>query len=372
MRSRTRKCAAAVVTALVAMTLSSRTAFAQPPPEVFKVEADLVSGILTVHGRNFGSGPGWLVLGGVGEPDLNSRYQPMDLTVQSWTDVQLVAQLPSIHSSGTYRLAILTRGNGKNPGGRDLVEGGDRPSGAARSGGRAGTAWKRWATRAGGSGWYQGPQVPLAGWPNGPAGAERAIQAALGQRAPPERPARRACKAHRALKGHLGHREHPERPVHLDPRGHSARPDLRECKVRRDHRPSLSHATLPLTATTVNRTNEWFRVATPIDLSSPSGRSVVALVEAEGDVLLMAAASNYAKVELRLVVDGVVERVLRTSILNYLLREQSAAWRLHTLITLPEGAHQFYVEAHTTTVSGGGSVIVNSTPGRLSVALLGQ
>ena len=318
----------AVAVAFVATVVLPRPAVAQPPPEVFRVEADLSLGLLTVHGRNFGSAPGWLVLGGVDDPNGDPQaYAPTGLRVLRWSEVQLLAQLPAVPLSGTYRLAIITRGNGKNPGGRDVLEvaiGVQGPPGPAGPQGVEGD--------------------PGAAGPAGPTGPS-------GPQGVPGVPGTQGPQGVPGPAGPFG----PAGPQ--GPEGPSA---------------VVAAATLALTSTTLSRINEWVRVASPIDLTSPAGGPVVALVEAEGDVLLSASASNYAKVELRLVVDGVVERVLRTSILNYLVRDHSSAWRLHTLVTLPQGAHQFYVEAQTTTVSGGGTVIVNSTPGRLSVVLLGR
>jgi hypothetical protein len=73
-------------------------------------------------------------------------------------------------------------------------------------------------------------------------------------------------------------------------------------------------------------------------------------------------------VELRLVVDGVVERTLRSSVLNYIVGNSSSAWRLHTLKPLSAGPHEFHVEARTLAATG--TVLVNSTQGRMSAVFL--
>jgi hypothetical protein len=366
---RTQKRTSAGMMARVAMTvmattmMASRPVAAEPAPEVFKVEVDEDAGLLEVHGRHFGVTPGWLVLAGVGDgvsEDLvatGRKFEPADLRVRMWTDDQIVAVLPLRPPPGTYRLAVVTRGNGRNPGGRDLIDvaigaqGPQGPDGPPGPQGPAGPVGPAGPTGAPGPAGPAGPAGPTgqqgpkgdpgAAGPAGPAGAP-GPQGAPGATGP------------QGVAGPAG----PFGP--MGPQGPEGPSAL------------AAAATRPLDRTPLVRTNEWTRVTPAIDLEAPAGRPVYALVEAEGDVLLSASASNYAKVELRLVVDGVVERVLRTSILNYLVRDHSSAWRLHALVALPEGAHQFAVEAQMTTVTGGGSVVVNSTPGRLSVVMLGR
>jgi hypothetical protein len=107
-----------------------------------------------------------------------------------------------------------------------------------------------------------------------------------------------------------------------------------------------------------------------IAMSSPSGSTVNALIEAEGDLFLNSPSGTASLIELHLVVDGVVERTLRSSVVNYVLGNNSSAWHLHMLKTLTAGPHEFHVEART--ITGTGMAVVNSTPGRLSVVLLTQ
>lgn len=110
--------------------------------------------------------------------------------------------------------------------------------------------------------------------------------------------------------------------------------------------------------------------AVPSGVSLTAPENVNALIEAEGDLFLSASMGAYGLVELRLVVDGIAERILRTSVLNYLLGNNSSAWHLHTLRPLTAGPHEVHVEARL--ITGTGAVIVNSTAGRLSVVLFRQ
>jgi hypothetical protein len=105
-------------------------------------------------------------------------------------------------------------------------------------------------------------------------------------------------------------------------------------------------------------------------MSSPADTIVNALVEADGDLFLSANAGAYALVELRLVIDGVVARTLRTSVLNYLAGNMSNGWHLHTMKGLTAGQHEFHVDARVLAATG--PVSVNSTQGRLTVMLLRQ
>ena len=104
-------------------------------------------------------------------------------------------------------------------------------------------------------------------------------------------------------------------------------------------------------------------------MTSPTDATVNALIEAEGDLFLNAGAP-FGLVELHLVVDGIVERILRSSVLNSVAGNLSSAWHLHMLKALTPGSHEFHVEAKT--LAGIGAVAVNSTPGRLSVVFLRQ
>jgi hypothetical protein len=115
--------------------------------------------------------------------------------------------------------------------------------------------------------------------------------------------------------------------------------------------------------------NSTFRTV-PSSLTLTPAENVNALIEAEGDLFLGASMGSSALVELRLVVDGVAERVLRSSVLNYLLGNNSSAWHLHTVKSLNAGSHDIHVEARV--ITGTGAVAVNSTAGRLSVVLFRQ
>ena len=108
-----------------------------------------------------------------------------------------------------------------------------------------------------------------------------------------------------------------------------------------------------------------------LNIPTPPGGDVSAIVNAEGDILLTAGPGNQALVQVNLWIDGVVVRTIRTSVVNANFGNMTSAWHLGTIQTLSPGPHEFHVEARAL-VALGGVVSVNSTPGNLSVALLRQ
>jgi hypothetical protein len=127
---------------------------------------------------------------------------------------------------------------------------------------------------------------------------------------------------------------------------------------------AVSLLSTPLTATLQ-------ALASSVTMTVPAGVTVNALVNAEGDVASTGGTGTQALIELKLVIDGVVVRLLRTSTMNYSLNGMPTGWHLGTIQALGAGSHEFHVEARYT-FSTGGTVTANVAPGNLSVALLRQ
>jgi hypothetical protein len=106
-------------------------------------------------------------------------------------------------------------------------------------------------------------------------------------------------------------------------------------------------------------------------MTVPAGVTVNALVNAEGDIASFGGVGTQVIVELKLVIDGVAVRLLRTSTMNYSLNGMPTGWHLGTIQALGAGSHEFHVEARYT-FQNGETVKANVAPGNLSVALLRQ
>jgi len=112
-------------------------------------------------------------------------------------------------------------------------------------------------------------------------------------------------------------------------------------------------------------------IPSSVTMTVPAGATASALVNAEGDIFANSGTGNQSLVELHLVIDGVVVRILRTTSVNYSLSGMPSPWHLGIIQALGPGPHEFHVEARTL-FSVGGVVTANLTPGNLSVALLRQ
>jgi hypothetical protein len=115
-------------------------------------------------------------------------------------------------------------------------------------------------------------------------------------------------------------------------------------------------------------TTTWQTVGATISVNAPADNST-ALIEADGDLYLAGATGNYGLVEVRLVLDDVQVRIIRTEILNNVVSNLSSGWHLHTPATLSAGAHLVRVEART--VQSSRAVQINAgpagaAPGKLS------
>jgi hypothetical protein len=80
--------------------------------------------------------------------------------------------------------------------------------------------------------------------------------------------------------------------------------------------------------------------------SDPAG-TVNVHVEADGDVMATGNAGTYCLFELRLVVDGVAVRTVRSQVLNMGTGNQSNTWRLHALTAVGPGSHEAHVEVRS-------------------------
>jgi len=110
-----------------------------------------------------------------------------------------------------------------------------------------------------------------------------------------------------------------------------------------------------------------------VSLAPPDGTTTfTAIVSAEGDLMLQGSPGTQGWVEIHLVVDGNIVRILRTSAVNYIFGNMPSAWRVSTILTLTGSvSHDFKVEARTLSAAGG-PMIVNSMPGNISVAYFKQ
>jgi hypothetical protein len=105
-----------------------------------------------------------------------------------------------------------------------------------------------------------------------------------------------------------------------------------------------------------------------LSFSTPAAETQMALIEAEGTLMLNAGSGTSTIVELRLVVDNNPIEAIRTEVANYIAGNMSNAWHLHALQPLPGGTHEAHVDAHV--IAGTTSVQVNNTnPGRLTMLL---
>jgi hypothetical protein len=107
-------------------------------------------------------------------------------------------------------------------------------------------------------------------------------------------------------------------------------------------------------------------------MTVPAGVTASALVNAEGDAATSAPIGNQALIELHLVIDGEIVRILRTTVTNYSLSGMPGGWHIGTIQPMTAGSHEFHVEARYNFSAGDGTVTLNKAPGNLSVALLRQ
>ena len=294
-------------------------------PEILKVESDTTSGIVAATGKNFGPPVGRLVLLG------SQGSVKTELIIISWTDRHVSAFLPNDITPGTYRLGLVARSFGRFWGGSDMVDitiGAVGPQGAAGPMGPMGPA---------------GPEGPVGpAGPTGPAGPA-GPQGLQGVQGVPGTP------GSQGLPGPMG----PMGPPGVQGPSGSNGADA-----------SIAAQSVSLSSITLNSNSQ----PVPSSISMTTSGENTALVEAEGDLLLSAPSGTFGVVELRLMVDGVADRVLKTSVLNYLAGNNSNSWHLHTLKPISAGSHEFHVEARLLAATG--SVIIASTPGRLSVVVM--
>jgi hypothetical protein len=120
---------------------------------------------------------------------------------------------------------------------------------------------------------------------------------------------------------------------------------------------------------TLNATN-WLTVSTLV-VSVPSGGQANALIVADGDITLSGSSPLAGTFELRLMVDGVAVRSIRSQVINNNMGNLSASWQVHMISTLDPGQHDIRLDALKTTSSSGVSLLLNNVnPGRLSAVLL--
>ena len=120
-------------------------------------------------------------------------------------------------------------------------------------------------------------------------------------------------------------------------------------------------------------TNSYQTIQTSVTMNVPTGVTISALVNAEGDIYASTGTGTQALVELHLVIDGMVVRTVRASSTNLVVNSMPSLWHLGTIQPLGSGSHEFHVEAEILyPITAGAAVSANRTPGNLSVALLRQ
>ena len=143
---------------------------------------------------------------------------------------------------------------------------------------------------------------------------------------------------------------------------------MRSGFLRPFHQP-LQSAVVSLTNLTLS-TSQTRVVPNVMTVAVPDG-TTHAFIAADGDLFLLAGASQSAIVDLRLLVDGVAVRTLRTSVVNLGMGNMSSAWHLHALVAVTPGSHTISVDARVIALTTG-QVQANSVPGRLSALLFAQ
>ena len=124
--------------------------------------------------------------------------------------------------------------------------------------------------------------------------------------------------------------------------------------------------TTPLSVAPLTTTQQT--VGSGLTFDAPPDGAPMLFAEADGSLMLNAAAGTYAVVELRLVLDGVTVQIVRTEVVNYQAGNLSNAWHLHTMRPVAAGPHEVHVEARV--LSATGQVQINSNAGRLSALVL--
>jgi len=415
----------AIALLLLCILSGTRIVYAESP-EIYSVEANATGGVATVYGRHFGHTPGRVLLAG----SRGSVYAY--LIVATWTNEQLVVFLPPGLDAGTYFLRITCHVHGGDSGemaDATLVVGSEGPPGPRGDRGATGAAG---ASGLQGPSGPQGPPGPPgpAGAP-GPAGPQGPMgpvgpQGLQGQpgapgagfqwkgswdpqvtyspgdtvqhdgtayvttistsgNVPPAAPWQQFVAAGRdgangrdgvdgrdgaqgvpGLQGAAGPQGLPGPAGPVGPPGPIGPQGAPGSAGPAGAAATVATATVPLVSLMLNATAQTIPQA--ISLTTTDS-SVSALVEADGDLMLNGAASTFALVEMRLLVDGNVVRAIRTSVLNFLSGGLSNGWHVHALESLPPGVHDFRVQGLVLTATG--SVTANSTwQGRLSVVLL--
>ena len=104
--------------------------------------------------------------------------------------------------------------------------------------------------------------------------------------------------------------------------------------------------------------------------SDPAGTTNVHL-EADGDVMATGGPGTYCLFELRLVVDGVAVRTVRSQVLNMGAGNQSNTWRMHALTSVSAGSHEAHVEVRSLATNAN-PVTLNFMSGRISAVVIRQ
>jgi Collagen triple helix repeat (20 copies) len=376
--------------------------FADQVPEIIHVDVDTPTRALIVEGHNFGTKTGWALLQG------SSGTILAQLVTGSWADDVIVAFLPATLQPGTYRLTVVRAKNGKAALDKadnaadeiDFTWGAQGPAGPAGPQGPAGPKGDPGAQGAAGP---QGPAGPQgAQGPTGPKGDTGAVgpTGPLGPAGPvgatgPVGPAGPAGPVGAA--GPVGP-QGPAGPMgpkgDVGPQGVAGPagpqgPQGAQGPVGATGAPGAVGPIGPqgpqgpqgVPGTVLNTTQQLqpFNISSTLQVvpgnvtfttSDPTG-TVNVHVEADGDVMATGNAGTYSLFELRLVVDGVAVRTVRSQVVNMGTGNQSNTWRMHALTSVAAGTHEAHVEARTLS-STANPVTLNFMSGRVSAVVIRQ
>jgi hypothetical protein len=325
--------------------------FAEQPPEIVHVDVDAPTRAVLVEGHRFGNRTGYALLQG------SSGTVLAQLTTGSWTDDFIVAFLPPQLQPGTYRLTIVKGRNGKAGLERldkadnyadeiDFTWGAQGPAGPAGPRGLAGPKGDPGTVGPAGVAGPAGPAGPVG--PKGDTGAQ-GVAGPVGPQGP------QGATGSVGPTGAIG----PIGPA--GPQGAAG---------AQGPAGTVLNTTQQLLAFNMTSTLQTIPGNVTFTTNDPAGTTNVH-IEADGDVMATGSSGTYCLFELRLVVDGVAVRTVRSQVLNMGAGNQSNTWRMHALSSVAAGAHEAHVEARILTANAN-PVTLNFMSGRLSAVVIRQ
>jgi Collagen triple helix repeat (20 copies) len=373
--------------------------FAEQVPEIVRVDVDIPTRALIVEGHNFGNKTGWTLLQG------SSGTILAQLVTGSWGDDVIVAFLPASLQPGTYRLTVVRAKNGKGnldkadnaadeidftwgaqgpagpqgpvgPKGVAGLQGLTGPAGPAGSQGQTGPKGDTGAAGPAGPVGPVGPAGPVG--PVGPAGPAGVV-GPVGPAGPAGPAGPKGDAGPQGVAGPAG-AQGPQGPQGLQgPVGTTgatgAVGTIGPIGPQGSQGPQgapgvVLSTTQQLLATTILTTVQTVPGNLTFSTTDPAG-TVNALIEADGDVLASGNSGTYCLFELRLIVDNVAVRTVRSQVSNAGGGNLSNTWHVHSMVSLPPGSHEIHVDVVRVAATAN-PVTLNNMSGRLSAVVLRQ